>query len=210
MMFSRFLRIASILVCTQNLSFASETKFSYVNKGDVLKQWSSREEYNQSFQEFLMQEQRISEYVEKKRKHTIEYNLIKENGKFLDGIVSCASPFLGAFTFSFVGGGIGGKDGLLAGFTVGMALGGIFGLYNYVRNFDYYSQENYRQGLYSQMTLEETLRTYLEKDISRELYEQEYLTKNWLYPVPENKKKVEDFINLILKKDATPGKVKLS
>lgn len=210
MIFSTSLRIASILLCIQNLSFASETKFSYVNKGDVLKQWSSREEYNQSFQEFLMQEQRILNYVEKKRKYTIEYNLIKENCKLVHDVVACASPFLGAFTFSFVGGGIGGKDGLLAGFTAGMVLGGIFGLYYAARNFDYYSQESYRQGLYVQKTLEETVLMYLESDILKELYEQEYLTKNWLYPVPENSKKVEDFINFILKKDAIPGKVKLS
>lgn len=204
MILSNSLRTALVLVSLYGLATASE--FKYQIEGGSVQTWPSKEEYNQSLQDFLDDEKRIEEYIKIKKNLFRDANLEKVEELSvitLDSIRRDSSRSYGrqmTYILPFLGGFVGGLFG--AGFQVnhecspllmGGAIGaGLFGLYGY--NFMYNNDKLFNP---SSPTYE-CVENRLSNDIYCELFNKNYLVATNVAPTLEASNKIKTFVNRIM------------
>lgn len=205
MKFWYFLKIFVLYLAVQNGFLASAKEISYIGMQDLVKTWSSADEYKQSLKKFLTEEKKIAEFVEKKQYHMKQYqneevihNKRKENDEFIHQVVSFGSPFAGAFICLYAGAASGATGGseAKASAILGLTLGGIFGVYYYLCVNPY--SEHTKNSRYRD-SLQEVLKVKLRKDIHEELLNAGYITKDKNYPVPETKTLIDSFYDRVMR-----------
>lgn len=223
-----FLKVVLTLFCLEAVALASDYSLQYVVQDDQIKTWPSKNDWHQSFQEFLSNEQKVQEYVQKKEHYKIKYNnKIEEYEKKYEGkkkkyeaekqyaekFCIAAAFAIGGFMALYAG-----VDTLISESTVlsrdinklvnavtlaggGAGIPSAFFAYLFLAP----RPRAFPKKSVHKESLEDTLQRNLKRDIKDELRLYGYLTNSGYYPnntKAEGAELIKNFINAVLQKSS--------
>lgn len=143
-----------------------------IHNGEV-KAWSSRQEWLESLNEYLSDDKKIQEYMQK-REDSAKLFKEQQEGDQREIVFLTASPFAGAFLSLFAGAdsGIRGEGSVLPLAAFGATIGGICGLvyYSFIFDHDLKNPESSRYQQLKAEYVEMTIRDAIRQELSLKGY----------------------------------------